>query len=745
MTKVNVVITCYNKQGTIARTIETVKSQTLKDFKCIVVDDGSTDNSWDIIKNSTKDDGRFVVIKLENSGVANARNTGISHGDAQYIVCLDGDDGLESEFLETCYNAIKDMKCIGIVYTDALLAHAGGRFTVAGWSETDPKEQFNGKNQVPCCNMFRRDIFERVGGYRQRYAPNGAGAEDAELWLRFFKLGYTAKKISQKPLFIYNMYNGFTTSENYTEVNWINWHTHKPFPSLEIPDNNINHVVREYESPEVSVIIPVCETHIHFLVDALDSLEAQTFYNWEAIVVFDINDSALDGLDNDYYEKAYPYVKFVYTSGGLGAGAARNIGVEASRGDYLVFLDADDYLQPRYIELTLSALKHFKADWMYTDVYGQTIHYKKEFEDHKRVLGDNFVSIVKEKNGKIEYLWIEECEEWNVEKLYYGGIAAVTSLYKRSDFDLVGGFDEENNREDWDFHMRLASAGKCGLRLPLPLFTYRLNAGIRREYKDVAKTQEESSKLKRQDIQRIQTKYDKKELEMGCTACRKNKINIKPARESDLNTLQYIGKIPGGIVKGKVTGNSYSIVNSGNIKVIQKVHPQDAAKFVELGIFKALPKQKKSKNIIVSATPIKVVEIESKEYAEKRQVVKIENTNNLKKKKIIIDTSAKIAPKLMMVTQHPDKLLDFSEQGISVNLDSPEDQFIDFSEELNKNIKPWPELVNNPEKGSIKDIKKLLSESELDQDALEHMLYAEQNSVNRKGAVKVIRKAIKAI
>lgn len=604
MAKVDVIITCYNKEQTIARAIECVKRQTLTDFQCLVIDDGSTDTSREVILNAIKDDDRFSYSRLENCGVANARNYGASLGKSKYITCLDGDDGLQPEFLQTCYNAIIKDSSLGIVYTDILLAHIDGYFTVAKWPDADHEKQFEGYNQIPCCNMFRRDIFERLGGYRQRYAPKGAGAEDAELWLRFFKLGYRAKKVSNEPLFIYNTFGGLTQNTQYKEVNWTNWHTTTPFASLQKPENGISHLVHQYDNPEISVIIPVGPGHEHYLIDALDSLEAQTFVNWEAIVVFD------NANFNDALNTAYPYVKFIQNKTNRhGAGIARNIGVKQAHGDKLVFLDCDDYLQPRFFELTLSAMNHFNADWIYTDLYTQVIYNEAQYQLKVNALDDQnlYHRVMREKDDWKEFIYRYNCDEWNVEKLWTSGISAVTALYRKSDFELVNGFDESNNREDWDFHMRLAQAGKCGLRLPLPLFTYRLHTGIRREYKDITNSPEQSKALKQRDIERIHNSYNQKELQMACTACKKNKINIKPAHEADFTVLEYTGKISGGTIRGPATQQPYALQRDHDKTIIQRVHPQDAQLFVQSGIFKPIPITNKKSDPIVSPTPKKVV------------------------------------------------------------------------------------------------------------------------------------------
>lgn len=95
----SVVIPLYNKEKSIEKTIQTVLDQTFHDFEIIVVNDGSTDNSRNIVKRIG--DSRIVLIDEKNSGVASARNTGIRSAKGKYICFLDADDLWEADFLET--------------------------------------------------------------------------------------------------------------------------------------------------------------------------------------------------------------------------------------------------------------------------------------------------------------------------------------------------------------------------------------------------------------------------------------------------------------------------------------------------------------------------------------------------------------------------------------------------------------------------------------------------------------------
>lgn len=707
MAKIDVIITCYNKEKTISRAIKSVLSQTMRDIFCIIIDDGSTDGSWEIINKEIRKDKRFIAIQIKNCGVANARNYAISYGNSPYITCLDGDDGLADRFLQTCYDAISEDRSLGIVYTEVLLHHPDNNFTIADWTSPDHNAQFEGRNQVPCCNMFRRDIFERVGGYRQRYAPKGAGTEDAELWLRFFKLGYKAQKVTEEPLFIYNAYGGLTQGLEYDPPNWINWHNTKPSPSLQNPDNGIAHIVNEYDRPEISVIIPVIEKHLPALQDALDSLEAQVFTNWECIIVFDFPSILETSKEIEYYEKAYPYVKFLYTSGGLGAGCARNAGVEYAKGEYLVFLDADDYLQPRFLGLCLSALKHFNADWVYTDLYSQTIHGRDQFEKEK----NNETRIIKEKGDLVEFIKPYQNEEWSIEKLHHSGIAAVTALYKKSDFELVGGFDQENNREDWDFHMRLAKAGKCGLHLPLPLFTYRLNTGIRRDYKE-AQSPEELEEKKQADRDRIHTQYDLGELKMACSSCKQKKIDIQKQTNNapELYTLEYTGKITGGVVTGPATRKQYPLNNYQGKVLVYKVLPQDAQALVSRGLFVPLNTEQAPESVIVAPTP------------EKVEVVKLSHTDRLK-------ASMEFAEKA-----REEARLQMEAELAAWNMATNED--IESTEEGLNTTVTW---IDNPGSFSLSVLKSYVNLEKPSQKALQTAYDNEAMGKARKGVLNFLK------
>ncbi|HEX9058803.1 MAG TPA: glycosyltransferase family 2 protein [Clostridia bacterium] len=91
--KVSIIVPCYNAEGTITSTIDSIKAQLYKDFEVIFIDDGSTDNTLDLIWQCfSGSDITYRIIAQQNSGVSIARNTGIEASNADYIMFLDADD-----------------------------------------------------------------------------------------------------------------------------------------------------------------------------------------------------------------------------------------------------------------------------------------------------------------------------------------------------------------------------------------------------------------------------------------------------------------------------------------------------------------------------------------------------------------------------------------------------------------------------------------------------------------------------
>ncbi len=528
---VSVIIPCYNYADKIKRAIDSVKAQTVNNLACVIVDDGSTDNSREVIEQAIADDARFHYIYQPNSGVAEARNRGVfsaESGNSPYICTLDADDALAPQFLEACVTALEDDLSISITYTGLYYILPDGREGISPWpGEFNYDEQLKGQNQIPTCNVSRRVIWERLGGQRQRYAPEGAGEEDAEFWLRSGAYGFRAKKVTDAGLFIYSWQSGRVSgNKEHKMVDYRSWHPwtdgdFPPFMSIATP-GLYSHPVFQYDEPRVSVIIPVGEGHADILISALDSLEAQRFRKWEVIVVWDNNDDPTKIL------RTFPYIRLVdprYSEHYLshGAGWARNRGVEQARAPLLFFLDADDWLDPRALDTFYSAWEE-TGHVIYSDYVGKAVIDPKlaqQLADEARLLSyDQKTGLAVIGHKAFNYDCQLAIDQPN-HQMYTWSLVSV--LLPKELHNRIGGFDEKmKSWEDWDYQIRIARTGQCFTRIPERLVIYRFYSGNRREI-----GREASADL----VKYMRAKYDK-EVAVGCSCAGKNQYAMPEVTRS---------------------------------------------------------------------------------------------------------------------------------------------------------------------------------------------------------------------
>jgi glycosyltransferase involved in cell wall biosynthesis len=109
--KISIIIPVYNAEIYLKQCLDSVICQTFKDFECICINDGSTDNSLSILQEYANKDKRFKLINKKNEGVSVARNTGIQNAAGKYIVFIDSDDWISEDYVETLYNSIEKYNC----------------------------------------------------------------------------------------------------------------------------------------------------------------------------------------------------------------------------------------------------------------------------------------------------------------------------------------------------------------------------------------------------------------------------------------------------------------------------------------------------------------------------------------------------------------------------------------------------------------------------------------------------------
>lgn len=524
---VSIVIPCYNYAPVVSRAIRCAVGQSYPFIeKIVVVDDGSTDETQEVVSSLALQDNRIVYIRQDNAGVAHARNNGISYCKSKYICCLDADDQILPGFISACVPVLEKDRSVGIAYTKLKLTNRQGTKVTkkaSEWpGEFDYDSQVGGRNQIPTCCVFRRSAWERLGGYRQRYAPKGAGSEDAAFWLAVGSIGYDAKLASTNPHFIYTLGGGGTTGDpSYVEIDWLYWHPwtrdgQHPFASVATPDKK-SHPVRAYDEPIVSVIVPVGPGHEENAINALDSIEGQSFRKWELICVWDSKDLSM----LQYYKDAFPFAKWVETGGGMGAGYARNRGVEVASADLIDFLDADDWFYPLMLQNKLEVYQEMGGDVaVYTDSVGKAQLSQdtvKKAKPGKILFYDPNTqeAVISQKN--LPYDWNRAIKQPDEKAMYIW--CYISTLHPKKWWEEVGGLDEKMiSWEDWDYWLRLAFLGKCFVHLEQELMVYPYYTGGRRE-----KGRQEWTTL----ISYMREKYKVME-KMPCKGCGQSKRRPSP-------------------------------------------------------------------------------------------------------------------------------------------------------------------------------------------------------------------------
>lgn len=470
---VSVIVTSHNLGAYLHDCLDSVMAQEGVNLECLVVDDDSTDDTEQITNEYAERDGRFTYVKTPyNLKLSGARNYGAKMANGRNLIFLDADDMLAPGAVALLNNALHGDPFIHIAYghLDTVRDDGGDRkrndwpFEAFSWFG-----QMSHLNQLPYCSMMRRRVWESVGGYRDR----DWRAEDASFWCRATSFGFKAAKVTDKSTLIYRIRgNSKSAQERSAGHSDGDWTAFFPWRIAGTVDDGRQAVragtmphrdlvpggaqgrspdgcwpIWSHHDPLVSIIIPVGPGHAHYLIDALDSVQAQTFPFWEAIVV----DNTLTGAVTAVLPP--PWAKVIVESK-PGIAYARNAGLFSSRAPLVLFLDADDMLTPNALHDLVG--KYIESEGLYT--YGDFITV-----DEKQV---------KHKNSK-DY----DRMSWEKE-----GLHPITCLIPKEWAEGVGGFDPHlPGWEDWDFFLKMVVNGFCGKRAAVPTLVYRLHSGMRRE------------------------------------------------------------------------------------------------------------------------------------------------------------------------------------------------------------------------------------------------------------------------
>ena len=403
--KVSVIIPVYNVEQYLRQCLDSVINQTLKEIEIICVDDGSTDSSLEILKEYAEKDKRITVMKQENLHAGVARNAGLAVAKGEYLSFLDSDDFFELNMLEEmskkadedgsdvviCGNYVYDEQKQGITRQVRIAKQfvEASPFAPQDFSDC----LFNCCNPNPWNKLFKRILFNKYEIRYEKYirvndmtcvctimsAAKKIGVVDFPfITYRSNQIGNVTSNRSEKvDCFLYAIAK---LEDNLKRIN--NYNTYKEAFMKRVSDSfrwemsvcnreqqeQIKQKAQKILSKElynqlfdikVSVIIPVYNVE-KYLRECLDSVINQTLEDIEIICVNDgSTDNSLKILDK-YALKDKRII--IITQKNQGLSCSRNNALKIAKGEYIVFVDSDDYLRLDALEIIYQNMTEKQLD-----------------------------------------------------------------------------------------------------------------------------------------------------------------------------------------------------------------------------------------------------------------------------------------------------------------------------------------------------------------------------------------------
>jgi len=435
--KLSIIIPIYNENKYLKECLESILNQTLKNIEIICVNDGSTDNSLEIIM-TYKNDNRIIIIDKNNSGYGNSMNHGLDIVSGEYIGIVESDDFIDLDMYENLYKITKKGD-IDIVRSNFYLYWENKKeiinfkfmknlynkifnplelqniflYQPSIWAGIYKKDLLI-KNNIKFLNtpgasyqdtsFFYKTLFKSKNifcykkafyYYRQTNINSSVNNNTLNKAILVHKELNEIEKYIKRDIKLYNknekyfntkkimtllwnlnrvdkkkQYNKILYKEIYDILKNDNY-IHDYFNDFEI--KFLNHLINYGEentsnsfifspnetNPKISVIIPIynCEKYIK---ECLSSLFEQTFKNFEIIC---INDGSTDNTLKILKEfKELDDRIYVFNQNNTGPGITRNIGMNKSKGEYLIFLDSDDIFKKTMLEELYIKIKENDSD-----------------------------------------------------------------------------------------------------------------------------------------------------------------------------------------------------------------------------------------------------------------------------------------------------------------------------------------------------------------------------------------------
>ena len=399
---ISIVIPIYNAEKYLEECLNSIKSQTYKNFEVIMVNDGSKDDSETICMNFLRSDSRFRYLKKANGGVSSARNLGLDNVKGDYITFIDADDWVDENYLDLLITTVKknhsdivvssykQFNNIDVFYLRAYTIQEKYLLNFEKMNRDDFLTIFPKLMSINVCfnnavaKLFRKELVKNL-----RFDTSIKYGEDLDFYFRLY-LNVDSISYVDEPTYVYRMHGDSTTSnfnqehaeqeltifkQMYEKIQEIGLPTIHYFNKLkkllelrmDFLENKV--LLNEYldflkiiegtvtyPNTLISVVIPIYNVSPYLRL-CLESIENQTYPHFEVLLV---NDGSRDDSKGICQEFIYKDERFRYfEQENLGISVARNTGILNSNGEFITFIEGDDFVDPNYLEeLYHAALKN---------------------------------------------------------------------------------------------------------------------------------------------------------------------------------------------------------------------------------------------------------------------------------------------------------------------------------------------------------------------------------------------------
>ena len=282
---ISIIVPIYNVEEYLRECLDSIMSQTYQNFECLLINDGSPDNSADICREYVEKDSRFRYFEKENGGVSSARNLGIEHSKGEYITFIDSDDWVDSDYLEVLYNALIDENADISVSTYKRFHMADNCWYFHSFQRGYEKKIFTGSELIDNLQLLSSfdhsygsvcgKLVKSVRVETIRFNEETTLGEDMEFWYKLYLISDKIVYVN-KDTYIYR-----TSNDEYKHF------------ELEKIRSDIQHRLNfiaflTARNLEVTSYVDDCILYLHNLVDKmkLEGLEFTQTARWLQEVLF---------------------------------------------------------------------------------------------------------------------------------------------------------------------------------------------------------------------------------------------------------------------------------------------------------------------------------------------------------------------------------------------------------------------------------------------------------------------------